>query len=104
MIFLFINTIFYNFIETKNYGIYLEVDSFIKEMNKQLKDIQNYHDFFKYIGSDFGKDMNDLDILIHCYQKAKEKKYIDENFSRDLNSSQYFRGGRGRGRGRGRGY
>ena len=80
----------------KNYGIYLEVDSFIKEMNKQLKDIQNYHDFFKYIGSDFGKDMNDLDILIHCYQKAKEKKYIDETFNRDLNSSQNFRRGRGR--------
>ena len=94
----------------KNYGIYLEVDSFIKEMNKQLKDIKNYHDFFNYIGSEFGKDMNDLDILINCYQKAKEKKYIRANFSRDINSSQSFRGrgrggfGRGRGRGRGRGY
>ena len=99
----------------KNYGIYLEVDSFIKEMNKQLKEIKNYHDFFNYIGSEFGKDMNDLDILINCYQKAKEKKYIRANFSRDINSSQSFRGrggfgrgrggfGRGRGRGRGRGY
>ena len=106
-----------NFMEEleKNYGIYLEVDSFIKEMNKQLKEIKNYHDFFNYIGSEFGKDMNDLDILIHCYQKAKEKKYIRANCSRDINSSQSFRGrggfgrgrggfGRGRGRGRGRGY
>ena len=84
-------------------------------MNKQLKEIKNYHDFFKYIGSEFGKDMNDLDILTHCYQKAKEKKYIRGNFSGDLNLSQSFRGrggfgrgrgglGRGRGRGRGRGY
>ena len=97
----------------KNYGIYLDVDTFIKDMNKQLKEIKNYHDFFKYIGSEFGSDMNDLDILVHCYQKAKEKKYI--RFNGDLNLSQSFRGrggfgrgrggfGRGRGRGRGRGY
>ena len=97
----------------KNYGIYLDVDTFIKDMNKQLKEIKNYHDFFKYIGSEFGSDMNDLDILTHCYQKAKEKKYI--RFNGDLNLSQSFRGrggfgrgrggfGRGRGRGRGRGY
>ena len=97
----------------KNYGIYLDVDTFIKDMNKQLKEIKNYHDFFKYIGSEFGSDMNDLDILTHCYQKAKEKKYIRGNFSGDLNLSQSFRGrggfgrgrgGFGRGRGRGRGY
>ena len=75
----------------KNYGIYLDVDTFIKDMNKQLKEITNYHDFFEYIGSDFGKDMNDLDILIHCYKKAKEKKYIRGNFSGDLNLSQSFR-------------
>ena len=95
----------------KNYGIYLDVDTFIKDMNKQLKEITNYHDFFKYIGSEFGSDMNDLDILTHCYQKAKEKKYI--RFNGDLNLSQSFRGrggfgrgrgGFGRGRGRGRGY
>ena len=99
----------------KNYGIYLDVDTFIKDMNKQLKEITNYHDFFEYIGSEFGSDMNDLDILTHCYQKAKEKKYIRGNFSGDLNLSQSFRGrggfgrgrggfGRGRGRGRGRCY
>ena len=93
----------------KNYGIYLEVDKFIKEMNQQLKDINNYHDFFNYIGSDFGKDMKDEDILIHCYKKAKEKQYIRQqnnrgNYGNNLSNS--FRGGRGgfaRGRGRGRG-
>ena len=77
----------------KNYGIYLEVDTFIKDMNQKLKEIKNYHDFFNYIGSDFGKDMNDLDILTHCYKKALEKNYIKKQ---DL--SQSF-GGRGRGRG-----
>ena len=99
-----------------NYGIYLEVDTFIKEMNQQLKNIKNYNQFFNYIGSEFGKDMNDLDILIHCYKKAKEKKYIKAPYkngnnanNHSLNISGYnirgrgglfiSRGGRGRGRG-----
>ena len=76
-----------------NYGIYLEVDTFIKEMNQQLKDIKNYKEFFNYIGSEFGKDMNDLDILIHCYKKAKEKEYIRE--PNRNNNYQFNRGGRG---------
>ena len=94
----------------KNYGIYLEVDTFIKEMNQKLKEIKNYHDFFNYIGSDFGKDMNDLDILTHCYKKAIEKNYIrKQNLGQSFGRSQEFfrgRGGFGRGRGefgRGRG-
>ena len=76
-----------------NYGIYLEVDTFIKEMNQQLKNIKNYKEFFNYIGSEFGKDMNDLDILIHCYKKAKEKEYIRE--PNRNNNYQFNRGGRG---------
>ena len=91
----------------KNYGIYLEVDTFIKEMNQQLKNIKSYKEFFNYIGSDFGKDMNDLDILVHCYKKAKDKNYIRYYPSNIEGSRSYVwdqggRGGRGRG-GRGRG-
>ena len=85
-----------------NYGIYLDVDVFIKEMNQKLKDIINYHDFFNYIGSDFGKDMNDVDILIHCYKMAKQKNYIRAPHN-NYNQYQNNRGGRGDFRGRGRG-
>ena len=100
----------------KNYGIYLEVDKFIKDMNQQIKDIKNYNQFFNYIGSDFGKNMTDLDILIHCYKKAREKKYIknyrnnnNANSQSHINIGLSFRGRGGlfRGRGelfRGRGY
>ena len=92
-----------------NYGIYLDVDTFIQQMNQKLNEIHNYHDFFNYIGSDFGKDMDDKDILIHCYKKAKEKNYIRTPYYNDYQSrgsDGNFRGrglGRGRGRGRGRG-
>ena len=98
----------------KNYGIYLEVDKFIKDMNQQIKDIKNYNQFFNYIGSDFGKNMTDLDILIHCYKKAREKKYIKIYRNNNANSQSLIniglsfrgRGGLFRGRGglfRGRG-
>ena len=85
-----------------NYGIYLDVDVFIKDMNQQIENIHSYHDFFNYIGSDFGKDMDDLEILTHCYQMAIKKNYIRAN---NFNISQNFIG-RGRGGfigGRGRG-
>ena len=104
----------------KNYGIYLDVDSFIKEMNNALKSIKNYKQFFNYIGSDFGKNMEELDILTHCYKKAKEKKYITASYVNNYSSGALpsirgrggfgrgfgrglGRGGFGRGRGRGRG-
>ena len=107
----------------KNYGIYLEVDTFIKEMNQALKNIKTYKQFFEYIGSDFGKNMTEEDMIIYCYKKAKEKKYINPSyvkaFSYDALPSGRGRGGygligrggfrmqRGRGgygRGRGRGF
>ena len=90
----------------KNYGIYLEVDTFIKEMNQALKNIKNYKQFFEYIGSDFGKNMSEEDIIISCYKKAKEKKYINASyvnaFSYDALPSGRGRGGFGIGRGIGR--
>ena len=55
-------------------------------MNQQIKDIKNYNQFFNYIGSDFGKNMTDLDILIHCYKKAREKKYI-KNYRNNNNAN-----------------
>ena len=95
-----------------NYGIYLEVDSFIKEMNQKLKDIKSSREMYKFIGSEFGSDEDDLEIIIKSYERAKKKGYIREphthinsnNFRGGFNRSGNFRGNRGsRGRGRGRG-
>ena len=106
----------------KNYGIYLDVDNFIKEMNKKLKEIKSFKEMFQYVGSEFGIDKSDdLEIIIEGYERAQRKGYIRQNSNNsNLGNSQNFRGGfagrgrggrggrgerggRGRGRGRGRG-
>ena len=92
----------------KNYGIYLEVDDFIKDMNKQLEEIKTYKQLLEYVGCDFGNDKTDIDIMAEAYDKAKEKDYINTTNARprrNINQIRQrplnFRGGFGRGRGRG---
>ena len=95
----------------KNYGIYLEVDDFIEEMQKKLDEIKTFKQLLEYVGSDFGKDKTDLEIIIEAYDKAKEKNYL-KPINNQINTNQIniinnnlFRGNnqnnRGRGRGRG---
>ena len=63
----------------KNYGIYLEVDNFIKEMRQKLNDIQTYGQLFEYIGSEFGRNKTDQELLKKAFEKAKLKGYIRDN-------------------------
>ena len=60
----------------KNYGIYLDVDNFIKDMKNTLNEIKSFSALYEYVGSEFGKDKNDLDLTIEGYKRAKKKKYI----------------------------
>ena len=69
----------------KNYGIYLEVDNFIKEMRQKLDEVKTYGQLFEYIGSDFGKNKTDEEIIKMAFKKAKLKKYI-----RDNNINNYY--------------
>ena len=62
----------------ENYGIYLDVDAFIKEMKQKLDEIQSLTQMYNYIGSDFGKGKSDLDIIIQSYEKAKIKGYLHD--------------------------
>ena len=78
-----------------NYGVYLDVDTFIKEMNQKLKEIECLSDMYNFIGSEFGQDEDDLDIVIKSYQKAKLKGYLRDPYS----LPSYHRGGYKRGRG-----
>ena len=102
----------------KNYGIYLEVDDFIEEMQKKLEEIKTFKQLLEYVESDYGKDKTDIEIIIEAYDKAKEKNYISraniQNIRRnnniinnDLfrrnNQNERNRNNRNRGRGRGRG-
>ena len=54
-----------------NYGIYLDVDTFIKEMKQKLNEIKSLNELYKCIGSEFGADKSDLEIIIESYEKSK---------------------------------
>ena len=83
-----------NFLEEleKNYGVYLEVDKFIKEMKDKLSEIKTYKSLFEYIGCDFlkkeGKYKDDLELIIDSYKKAKEKGYFGRRESNLLGNSK----------------
>ena len=83
-----------NFLEEleKNYGVYLEVDKFIKEMKDKLSEIKTYKSLFEYIGCDFfkkeGKYKDDLELIIYSYKKAKEKGYFGRRESNLLGNSK----------------
>ena len=83
----------------KNYGVYLDVDNFIKDMKQKLKEIKNYKDLYEYIGSEFGRDKDDFELIIESYGKAKKKGYIktinqipNSINSSNINSSIYNSG------------
>ena len=59
-----------------NYGIYLDVDTFIKEMKQKLNEIKSLNEMYKFIGSEYGKDKSDFEIIVESYEKAKSKGYI----------------------------
>ena len=70
----------------KNYGVYLDVDNFIKEMNIKLNEIKSYKALFEYVKADFIKDENDktrykykddLELIIDSYKKALEKIILE---------------------------
>ena len=61
----------------KNYGIYLNVDNFIKDMKEKMNEIKSYKQLFEFLGNDFGKNKDDLQIIREAYEKAKSKGYIE---------------------------
>ena len=62
-----------------NYGVYLDVDNFIKKMKTKLNEIGNYQQLFLYLESDFGKNKTNLEIIRDAYEKAKLKGYIEND-------------------------
>ena len=78
----------------KNYGVYLDIDNFVKEMKQKLKEITCYKELFKYIGSEFSQDKDELQLIIKGYERAKEKGYIREkNNKKEINNNIYIRVG-----------
>jgi len=73
----------------KNYGIFIDVDKFVQEMKQKLNDIKTFKDLYEYIGSEFGKDKTELELIIDAYTKAKEKGYIRAPFSKRNYNNNY---------------
>ena len=70
-----------------NYGIYMDVENFIKEMRQKLDEVKTYGQLFEYIGSDFGKNKTDEELIKGAFEKAKLKGYIrDNNLNNSINN------------------
>ena len=68
----------------KDHGVFIGVDKFFEEINKNLKDIKNFKDLYAFIGTEVGKDMTELELIIDSYANAKIKKYIRDPNERKL--------------------
>jgi len=78
----------------KNYGVYLNVNLFIKEMKDKLKEIKTYSDLYKFIGCDLLDNCSEMKYLIQSYEKAKKKQYIriyQNNNNYNYSDSKYLR-------------
>ena len=54
-----------------NYGVYFDIDNIYNEIKNKLKEIKSYKKLFEYIGSEFGKNMDNFEIIKNAYSKAK---------------------------------
>ena len=107
----------------KYYGACVDIDNIKKEMEEKLNEIKAYKQLFEYLGSEFGKNEDDIDIIKNTYEKAKKIGLLENNNKIILDINEIpnnniergrIRRGRGRdevrgrirnirGRGRGRG-
>ena len=73
----------------KNYGVYLEIDEFIKGMKAKLSEIKTFKELYNYIGSEFGQDKSGLELLIEGYKRAKQKGYIKDNKKHNMMNNRF---------------
>ena len=95
----------------KNYGIYLGVDAFLKEIKQKQKEIKSFKSLYEFIGTELGQDKTEIDLIVESYEKAKKRQYIwvpNENYrmnnQNQINQSSRYRGNQYRGERNGYGY
>ena len=58
-------------------------------MRQKLNEVQSYGKLFEYIGSEFGKNKTDQELIKKAFEKAKLKGYIrDENINSNINNNK----------------
>jgi ubiquitin-protein ligase len=75
----------------KNYGVYINVNSFIEEMKQKLKEINSYSALYKFIGCDLLDNLTEKEYLIQSYVKAKNKQYIKKYQNNNYSNNFYRR-------------
>ena len=63
----------------KYYGACVDIDNIKKEMEEKLNEIKTYKQLFEYLGSEFGKNEDDIDIIKNTYEKAKKIGLLENN-------------------------
>ena len=70
-----------------NYGLYMNIEDFMKEINQKIKDIKCYKDLFDFMKADVVFKVEDeYETIIKSYQRAKEKKYIQTIYVKSSNN------------------
>ena len=60
-----------------NYGVYMDIENYMKDINRKITDTHYYKDLFDFIQADIVfKDEDEYQNIIKSYKKAKQKKYI----------------------------
>ena len=61
----------------QNYGVYMNIEELMKEINQKIKDVKCFKDLFDFMKADVVFKLEDeYEAIIKSYRKAKEKKYI----------------------------
>lgn len=63
----------------QNYGVYIDVCPFFKNMGHKLKEIKSYKELFEFIQCEVDND-SEIELIINAYEKAREKGYIKEPY------------------------
>ena len=70
-----------------NYGVYMNIEDFMKEINQKIKEIKCYKDLFDFMKADVVFKVEDeYETIIKSYQRAKEKKYIQTIYVKPSNN------------------
>ena len=78
-----------------NYGVYMDIENYMKEINQKIKDIQCYKDLFDFMQADIVfKDEDEYQTIIKSYQRAKQKKYIKTIIDSESDSKFTLRTGK----------
>ena len=79
----------------ENYGIVLDVDSFMKEINGKIQNIENIYDFFTLNQKIFSKDLTEIILLLKAPRVNNSRKSQKDKFKRieiDIFPIGYFIG------------